>query len=68
MRDDRRVKNIYAKVGEYRLGEDDDYIAFSLTYKPNWFRRIVVKLIFDMRWIDYDTIQDNSILKVHKNI
>lgn len=58
MRDDRKIKNEIPKVGEYRLGDDGDYIAISLSWKPNWIQRFIVKIIFSATWVDYTEIKN----------
>lgn len=42
-------------IGEYRIGniDDDDFIAFSLRKKPHLFHRMMTRLFFGLRWIDY---------------
>jgi hypothetical protein len=42
-------------IGEYRIGDidDDNFIAFSLRKKPHPFHRMMVRLFFGLRWIDY---------------
>ena len=36
-------------AGRYRL---DDDVELYLEKKPNWFRRLMVRLVFGARWID----------------
>lgn len=67
MRDDRRkVKVVVGKVGEYRIGVESNRLSIALTYKPNWFRRMFVKLFLGAEWVDYDTLKDKPILNVSK--
>lgn len=45
-------------IGEYRIGEDKEekhYIAFTLCTKPHLFHRLMCRLFFGLRWIDYKT-------------
>ena len=46
---------LYKGVGEYRIGsiEDTNYISFTLSKKPHLFHRMMVRLFFGLRWIDY---------------
>ena len=40
-------------VGGYRLGKNEiSYIQVSLTYKPNWFHRQMMKLCLGWYWYD----------------
>jgi len=43
-------------VGEYRIGNQKHFIAFSLTEKPHWFHRLMVRVFFGLRW--YDTLTE----------
>jgi hypothetical protein len=38
-------------VGEWKIGDGDNFISFALTNKPNWFRRMMANLFFGLRWI-----------------
>ena len=40
-------------IGEWKIGDEDNFISFSLTTKPNWFRRMMANLFFGLRWVDY---------------
>jgi hypothetical protein len=46
---------LYKGVGEYRIGgiKDTNYISFTLSKKPHPFHRMMTRLFFGLRWIDY---------------
>ena len=54
--------NLYKGVGEYRIGdiEDNNYIAFTLSKKPHPFHRMMSRLFFGLRWIDYKSTKLNN--------
>jgi hypothetical protein len=40
-------------VGGYRLGkQNNDYIQFNLSHKPNWLHRQMMKTCFGWYWFD----------------
>lgn len=40
-------------IGEYRLGKNKiSYVQISLTHKPNWFHRQMMKLCLGWYWYD----------------
>ena len=39
-------------VGGYRLGDSNYYTIFSLTHKPNWFHRTMMRFFFGMIWVN----------------
>ena len=45
--------DIKPAIGEWKIGDGDNFISFALTNKPNWFRRMMANLFFGLRWIDY---------------
>lgn len=45
-------------IGEWKIGEGDYFISFSLTKKPNWFRRKMAWLFFGLKWIDFPQPKD----------
>ena len=42
-------------IGEWKIGDNDYFISFALTTKPNWFRRVMANLFFGLKWTDYKT-------------
>jgi len=36
-------------IGEWKIGDGDNFISFSRTNKPNWFRRMMANQIFGLR-------------------
>jgi len=42
-------------IGEWKIGDGDNFISFALTSKPNWFRRTMANLFFGLVWKDYKT-------------
>lgn len=57
MRDDRKVDNTSLRVGEWKFGTDDNYVAITTTVKPNWLQRLIVKLLTRTTWREYDEPQ-----------
>ena len=47
-------------IGEWKIGDNDYFISFALTTKPNWFRRVMANLFFGLKWRDYKTQSDAS--------
>lgn len=45
-------------IGEWKIGDDTDFISFALKKKPHWFHRIMAKFFFGLRWIDFDEPKD----------
>jgi len=45
-------------IGEWKIGDEDYFISFALTKRPNWFRRVMAKFFFGLRWIDYEGPKD----------
>ena len=52
---DNNTPSIQKPIGEYRIGgiDDKNFIAFSLSKKPHPFHRMMCRLFFGLRWIDY---------------
>ena len=45
-------------IGEWKIGDDEDFISFALKKKPHWFHRMMAKFFFGLRWIDFDIPHD----------
>ena len=45
-------------IGEWKIGDDEDFISFALKTKPSWFHRICARFFFGLRWIDFDVPHD----------
>ena len=45
-------------IGEWKIGDDDDFISFALKKKPHWFHRICARFFFGLRWIDFPHPRD----------
>ena len=45
-------------IGEWKIGDDEDFISFALKQKPHWFHRLMARFFFGLRWIDFDTPHD----------
>jgi len=45
-------------IGEWKIGDDDDFISFALKKKPHWFHRICARFFFGLRWIDFPHPKD----------
>ena len=45
-------------IGEWKIGDDEDFISFSLKQKPNWFHRLMARFFFGLRWIDFEEPHD----------
>ena len=52
--------NNYSKlpIGEWKIGDDDDFISFALKKKPHWFHRLMARFFFGLRWIDFPHPKD----------
>ena len=55
-------------IGEWKIGDGDNFISFSLTNKPNWFRRTMANLFFGLRWIDYPQPKPMKDIKPSKGV
>jgi len=55
-------------IGEWKIGDDDYFISFALTEKPNWFRRLMANLFFGLRWIDYPQPKDVRDIQAGKGV
>jgi hypothetical protein len=40
-------------IGEWKIGDENYFISFALTHKPNFLRRFFAWLFFGLRWIDF---------------
>ena len=40
-------------IGEWKIGDDEDFISFALKKKPHWFHRLCARFFFGLRWIDF---------------
>lgn len=45
-------------IGEWKIGDDDDFISFALKKKPHWFHRLMARFFFGLRWIDFPHPKD----------
>ena len=45
-------------IGEWKIGDDEDFISFALKKKPSWFHRVCGRFFFGLRWIDFDVPHD----------
>lgn len=45
-------------IGEWKIGDDEDFISFALKQKPHWFHRWMARFFFGLRWIDFPTPKD----------
>ena len=45
-------------IGEWKIGDDDDFISFALKKKPHWFHRLCARFFFGLRWIDFPHPKD----------
>jgi hypothetical protein len=45
-------------IGEWKIGDDEDFISFALKQKPHWFHRLMARFFFGLRWIDFETPKD----------
>ena len=55
-------------IGEWKIGDEDYFISFALTKKPNWFRRKMAWLFFGLIWIDYPQPKDVKDIQAGKGI
>ena len=40
-------------IGEWKIGDDEDFISYALKKKPHWFHRMMASFFFGLRWIDF---------------
>ena len=40
-------------IGEWKIGDEDYFISFALTKKPNFLRRFFAWMFFGLKWIDF---------------
>ena len=52
------TNNSSKPIGEWKIGDEDYFISFSLTKKPNFFRRWMAWLFFGLKWIDFPQPKD----------
>ena len=45
-------------IGEWKIGDDTDFISFALKKKPHWFHRVCARFFFGLRWIDFPHPRD----------
>ena len=45
-------------IGEWKIGDDTDFISFALKQKPHWFHRMMARFFFGLRWIDFEEPHD----------
>lgn len=55
-------------IGEWKIGDGDNFISFALTTKPNLFRRMMANLFFGLRWIDYTQPKEIKDIKPSKGV
>ena len=60
--------DIKPAIGEWKIGDGDNFISFALTNKPNWFRRTMANLFFGLRWIDYTQPKPIKDIKPSKGV
>ena len=70
-----KTKNSFNQpIGEWKLGDEHHFISFSLTHKPNFFRRLMAYLFFGLKWIDYphpkhlSEVQPSKGMKLGKSV
>lgn len=55
-------------IGEWKIGDDDYFISFALTKKPNWFHRIMARFFFGLQWIDYPQPKEVKDIQAGKGV
>ena len=60
--------DIKPAIGEWKIGDGDNFISFALTEKPNWFRRTMANLFFGLVWYDFKSPSDVKDVKPSKGI
>ena len=69
MRNDMKTKPTPNQaVGEWKIGDGDNFISFALSNKPNGFRRLMAWLFFGLRWIDFKSPKNVKDIKPSKGV
>ena len=71
MENQMKLKNVSDSkpaIGEWKIGDGDNFISFALTQKPNLFRRTMANLFFGLRWNDFKSPIDVKDVKPSKGI
>jgi hypothetical protein len=62
------TKNSSNPIGEWKIGDEEYFISFALTHKPNRLRRLFAWLLFGLRWIDFPQPKEVKDIKPSKGI
>ena len=62
------TKNSSNPIGEWKIGDEDYFISFALTQKPNRLRRFFAWLFFGLVWQDYDKPKEVKDIKPSKGM
>lgn len=69
MRNDMESKpELNNAVGEWKLGDGDNFISFALSDKPNFFRRFWGWAFFGLKWVSFKVPKPNSEVLPSKGI
>lgn len=63
---DEKVKS--NPIGEWKIGDEDYFISFALTKKPNFLRRFFAWLLFGLRWIDFPQPKEVKDIQAGKGV
>jgi len=46
-------------IGVYLIDGDKEGIQFATTLKPNWFRKVCIRLFLGWKWISIKKLKEN---------
>lgn len=55
-------------IGEWKIGDEDYFISFALTKKPNFLRRFFAWMFFGLKWIDFPQPKEVKDIKPAKGV
>lgn len=62
------IKSSSNPIGEWKIGDEEYFISFALTHKPNRLRRFFAWLLFGLQWIDFPQPKEVKDIKPSKGM
>lgn len=59
----KNSSNTINPIGEWKVGDDEYFISFALTKKPNPLRRFFAWAFFGLVWIDFEAPKEVADIK-----